>query len=78
MSKRKHKYHVTLSKVIRDDDGRIEHEYVVYEQDTFALSPKKAVSNARYNSGYPSHGNVSYMGASSFATIEAKCELVEL
>lgn len=77
MSKRKHKYHVTLSKVTRDDDGRIEHEYVIYEQDTYALSPKKAISNARYNSGYPNRGNVSYMGASSFATIEAKCELVE-
>ena len=56
MTREKNKYHVRLIKRTFNDDGLLECEYVVHEQDTWAVSERKAECNVRHNSGYPYHG----------------------
>ena len=58
MKRPKRKYHVRIFTRTYDDDGMLECEQMVYEQDTWAVSEKQAECNVRHNSGIPFHGNM--------------------
>lgn len=73
--KSKQKYHVKVFTRTYDDDGILQVERLVHEQDTWALSERQAVSNARHNSGLPYHGNAAYDGGRWFRAVE--CEVVK-
>lgn len=72
MAKQKQKYHVRIITRTYDDDGLLMCEQVVYEQDTWAVSPKKAESNVRHNSGYPYHGRATAEGGHWSKVIDAE------
>lgn len=69
--KSKQKYHVKLISRVYSDDGLLEYEEVIYEQDTWAVSAKKAENNVRHNSGYPFHGHASFDANRYVKVIEA-------
>ena len=72
MKKPKRKFHVRIFTRTYDDDGNLECEQLVHEQDTWAVSERKAESNARHNSGIPYHGNACAEGGHWFKQTEAE------
>ncbi len=70
MKKEKKKYHVRLIQRTFNDDGLLECEHVVHEQDTWAVSERKAECNVRHNSGYPYHGWATAEGGHWSTTID--------
>lgn len=75
LPKSKRKFHVKVYTRTYDDDGTLEVERLVHEQDTWAASERQAESNARHNSGLPYHGNASYDNGRWYRTVE--CEVVQ-
>ena len=56
MRKPKRRFHVRIFTRTYNDDGLLECEQLIHEQDTWAVSEKQAENNARHNSGIPYHG----------------------
>lgn len=73
--KSKRRYHVKVYTCTYDDDGMLLVKQLVHEQDTWAVSERKAECNARFNSGQPYCGNAEYDGGNWLRTIE--CEVTQ-